>query len=226
MDVAPSDRFEPIVDPRPDDQAWPALSWPIDADLELTGSTVRLTTLDTAADAAELFAALDHPDVWAHLPISPAGLDDYTAFLDSLVARDDWHVFTVRLTRPLGGFDEGAIVGTSSYLNAMVRDAWLEIGATAYAPAVWGSAVNPECKLLLIGHAIDALHAGRVQIKTDVRNARSQQAIARLGADFEGVLRRHYRRADGTVRDTVMFSIIAEHWPTVRAGLQARLETT
>jgi len=64
---------------------------------------------------------------------------------------------------------------------------------------------------------------GRVQLKTDIRNHRSQQAIARLGAQFEGVLRRYQRRGDGTVRDTVMFSITAEEWPAVRAGLKARI---
>ena len=64
---------------------------------------------------------------------------------------------------------------------------------------------------------------GRVQLKTDIRNERSQRAIAGIGAQFEGVLRRYQRRADGTVRDTVMFSITAEEWPEVRAGLEARI---
>ena len=84
-----------------------------------------------------------------------------------------------------------------------VADARLEIGLTAYRPQVWASVVNPECKLLLLGLAFEALGAGRVQLKTDVRNERSQRAIARLGARHEGTLRRYQRRADGTVRDTV-----------------------
>jgi RimJ/RimL family protein N-acetyltransferase len=71
--------------------------------------------------------------------------------------------------------------------------------------------------------AFEVLGAGRVQLKTDVRNARSQQAIARLGAQYEGVLRRYQRRADDTVRDTVMFSILAEEWPAVRDRLQRRV---
>ncbi len=83
--------------------------------------------------------------------------------------------------------------------------------------------MNPETKLLLLGHAFDVLGAGRVQLKTDVRNVRSQQAIARLGARYEGTLRRYQRRADGTVRDTVLFSILAEEWPAVRDALRARL---
>ncbi|HEU4581308.1 MAG TPA: GNAT family protein, partial [Polyangiaceae bacterium] len=71
--------------------------------------------------------------------------------------------------------------------------------------------------------AFERLGAGRVQLKTDVRNQRSQRAIARLGARYEGTLRRYQRRDDGTVRDTVLFSILAEEWPQVRAGLLARL---
>lgn len=220
--VTPSGRFEPLPDPRPDDRVWPDLVWPVPGDVELVGSSVRLTRLDVAADVEELFAVLDHPEVWANLPVDPGSVDDYAAFLRGLEARDGWHAWTVRLERPTGGFDAGTIVGTTSYLNAEPSVASVEIGATAYAPAVWGTVVNPECKLLLLGHAFDVLGAGRVQIKTDVRNARSQQAIARLGAQFEGVLRRHFRRSDGTVRDTVMFSVIAEEWPSVRAGLEAR----
>jgi RimJ/RimL family protein N-acetyltransferase len=97
------------------------------------------------------------------------------------------------------------------------------LGWTAYTPSVWGTAVNPECKLLLLGHAFDRLGAGRVQLKTDVRNVRSQRAIARLGARYEGTLRRYQRRADGSVRDTILFSVTAEDWPQVRAGLVERL---
>jgi RimJ/RimL family protein N-acetyltransferase len=92
-----------------------------------------------------------------------------------------------------------------------------------YSPAVWSSHVNPECKFLLLQFAFERLGMGRVQLKTDIRNVRSQQAIARLGATFEGVLRRYQRRTDDTVRDTVLFSITAEEWPQVRDHLQGRL---
>jgi RimJ/RimL family protein N-acetyltransferase len=125
--------------------------------------------------------------------------------------------------RPVGGLPRGAVAGTSSYLEVSPHDARLEIGWTAYAPAVWGSALNPEAKLLLLGYAFETLVMGRVQLKTDIRNVRSQQAIARLGARYEGVLRRYQRRADASIRDTVLFSITAEQWPEVRARLSARL---
>ena len=122
--------------------------------------------------------------------------------------------------RPLAGLAAGTVIGTSSYLDVSVIDARLEIGSTAYDRRVWGTAVNPEAKLLLLSHAFDVLGAGRVQLKTDVRNQRSQRAIARLGARYEATLRRYQRRSDDTVRDTVLFSILAEEWPAVRAGLE------
>jgi RimJ/RimL family protein N-acetyltransferase len=160
--------------------------------------------------------------VWQHVAGRPAGPDQAGRMLRQ------WHAsgrlpWLVRLLRPVAGLPAGAVAGMSSYLDVSVNDARLEIGGTAYAPPLWGSSVNPETKLLLIGHAFDVLGAGRVQLKTDVRNTRSQQAIARLGAHCEGTLRRYQRRADGTVRDTVVFSVLAEEWPAVREGLLARL---
>ena len=117
---------------------------------------------------------------------------------------------------------EGRVVGTTSFLEVSPRDARLEIGWTVYAPEVWATEVNPVCKYLLMDWAFGS-GFGRVQLKTDIRNARSQRAIARLGARYEGVLRRYQRRQDGSVRDTVLFSVTVEEWPAVRDGLRARL---
>ena len=117
---------------------------------------------------------------------------------------------------------DGDVVGTTSYMEVSPDDARLEIGFTVYAPEVWASDVNPSCKLLLMEWAF-AHGFGRVQLKTDIRNARSQQAIARLGAQYEGVLRRYQRRQDGSVRDTVVFSVTKEDWEGSRARLLARL---
>jgi RimJ/RimL family protein N-acetyltransferase len=208
-------RFDPVADSRPDDVPWPAMSWPPAADTELRGGTVVLTPFEPARDAAELFTALDSDAVWRHVAGRPGHATAMAQRLGESMAagRLPW---VVRLV-------DGAVVGMSSYLEVSVPDARLEIGATAYAPAVWGTAVNPETKLLLLQHAFEALGAGRVQLKTDVRNVRSQQAIARLGARYEGTLRRYQRRDDGTVRDTVLFAIAAEDWPAVRDGLRARL---
>jgi N-acetyltransferase len=216
------ERFAAIADPRPGDGPWPAMTWPPSPDTELRGTAVVLTPVVPERDAAELFAALDDDAVWRHVPGRPMDADDLAGVLTAAIAggRLPW---LVRLARPVGGLAEGAVAGMSSYLEVSVPDARLEIGFTTYVPAVWASAVNPETKLLLLAHAFEVLGAGRVQLKTDVRNVRSQQAIARLGARYDGTLRRHQRRADGTVRDTVLFSVVAEEWPAVRDGLRACL---
>lgn len=214
--------FRPVPDARPDDGPWPAMSWPPAPGTRLRGAAVELTPVDPERDAAELFAALDSDDVWRHVAGRPKDPEHYRRLLARAV--DDGRVpWLVRLVRPVGGLAPGTVVGTSSYLEVSAHDARLEIGHTTYSPAVWATAVNPACKLLLLGHAFDVLRAGRVQLKTDVRNVRSQQAIARLGARHEGTLRRYQRRADGSVRDTVLFSVTAEDWPQVRAGLEERL---
>lgn len=117
----------------------------------------------------------------------------------------------------------GRAVGWTTYLDVAVQDERLEIGWTWYGRAHWRSAVNSETKLLLLTHAFEELGMGRVQLKTDHRNERSQAAIARLGARREGVLRRHRRRPDGSWRDSVYFSLLADEWPAAKARLTARL---
>lgn len=218
-------RFAPVPDPRPEDSPWPELSWPIAARTELVGDVVQLGPADPATDADDLFRALDHDAVWTHVAGRPGDRQQFEELLGTWQARDDWHTWVARIRRAVAGLRAGAVVGTTSYLDASARDARLEIGATLYTPAAWATAVNPETKLLLLGYAFDALQAGRVQLKTDIRNQRSQQAIARLGARYEGTLRRHHRRVDGTVRDSVMFSVAAEDWPDVRQRLTVRLRS-
>ncbi|MCQ9130208.1 GNAT family N-acetyltransferase [Streptomyces hilarionis] len=114
-------------------------------------------------------------------------------------------------------------IGWTAYMDIDMANERLEIGWTWYGRAYWRSAVNTETKLLLLTHAFEELGAGRVQLKTDHLNHRSQAAIERIGAQREGVLRRHRRRPDGTWRNTVYFSILAEEWPTAKKRLIARL---
>ncbi|MFJ5807598.1 GNAT family N-acetyltransferase [Streptomyces sp. NBC_01426] len=117
----------------------------------------------------------------------------------------------------------GKAIGWTTFMDVDAANERLEIGWTWYGRAHWRSAVNTETKLLLMTHAFEELGMGRVQLKTDHMNLRSQAAIARLGARREGVLRRHRRRPDGTWRDTVYFSLLAEEWPDAKARLGARL---
>jgi RimJ/RimL family protein N-acetyltransferase len=217
-------RFEPIPDARPGDMPWPEMVWPPDPDVRLPGRFVELSLLDVARDGAELFTVLDHERVWEHTSARPRTAEEYVEQLGRALAlgRLPW---VVRLREGVGGLRADSVVGTTSYLDVSITDARLEIGSTAYTPAVWGSAVNLETKLLLMTHAFEVLGVGRVQLKTDVRNVRSQRAIARLGARYEGTLRRYQRRVDGSVRDTVMFSVTAEEWPAVEQGLAKRLDS-
>jgi RimJ/RimL family protein N-acetyltransferase len=214
--------FTPIADARPHDAPWPAMAWPPTA-TRLVGHVVELTPCVPERDAAALFERLDDDALWLH---SAGRSPDAASLAFSLAKRqaEGRFVWTVRLLKPQGPFAAGAVVGTTSYLEVSAPDARLEIGATMYARAAWASKVNPDTKRLLLEYAFDVLGAARVQLKTDVRNARSQQAIARLGARYEATLRRHQRRDDGTLRDTVLFSILAEEWPDVRYGLLRRLE--
>ncbi|MDB5312506.1 MAG: hypothetical protein JWO38_6708 [Gemmataceae bacterium] len=114
-------------------------------------------------------------------------------------------------------------MGSTSYLDPVPEHRRVEIGATWYRPDVWGTAVNPECKLLLLAYAFEALGLNRVAFVTDVRNERSQAAIAKLGAVREGVCRAHMVTRDGRVRDSVLFGIIAAEWSHAKAQLLARL---
>jgi RimJ/RimL family protein N-acetyltransferase len=189
---------------------WPQAEWP--PPHELVGDHVTLSQF-VPADAPELYAALDHDACWDHVAGRPTSPEEYAATLSQAPQSGRWPWVVRRASE---------VVGTTSYLEVSLPDARLEIGSTVYSPLVWATEVNPECKLLLMSWAFD--HGfGRVQLKTDIRNRRSQAAIAKLGAAYEGVLRRYQRRQDGTVRDTVMFSVTAEEWPGVRERLRARL---
>lgn len=117
----------------------------------------------------------------------------------------------------------GDAVGGTTYLDIAPADKRLEIGSTWHGRAFWRTAINTECKFLLLRHAFETLGCHRVQLKTDARNERSQAAIARLGAVREGVLRAHMVMPDGWVRDSVMFSIVAAEWPAVKARLEGWL---
>lgn len=127
--------------------------------------------------------------------------------------------FTVRL---VGGPHDGEIVGASTLGDLDEEREHAHIGWTAYDPRVWATQVNPETKLLMLGLAFSRGY-GRVKLQADERNVRSRGAMEKLGATFEGVVRRDMRRADGSWRDSAVYSILIDEWPDVRAGLERRL---
>lgn len=209
-------RFVAKEDSRPNDIVWPKVIWPVDKNTILTGQTVQVTC-QNESDFPELFAALDDDELWQFAVSRPKSVDEMLAPFRARSVDSPWQPWIVReiLT--------GRVVGSTSFLDTSAHDGRTEIGATTYIREVWGTKVNPETKFLLLQFAFETLGMGRVQLKTDIRNVRSQQAIARLGATYEGVLRRFQRRADGTVRDTVLFSITSEEWPKVKSRLEERL---
>ncbi|GAA5006572.1 GNAT family protein [Kitasatospora paranensis] len=187
----------------------------------LTGRHVRLEPL-AEAHVPDLFAASGgDEEVWRWLPYDVPQSEQEMAL----------HI-GARLAEAAGGgcvpfavidLADGRAVGVTCYLDYSAQDELVEIGGTWYARRVWRSAVNTEAKLLLLTHAFDELGMGRVSWKTDHRNERSQNAIRRLGAVYEGTLRRHRRRPDGSWRDSVYFSMLDDEWSAARARLTERL---
>jgi N-acetyltransferase len=116
-------------------------------------------------------------------------------------------------------------IGATSYMDIQRKNRGLEIGGTWITPSAWRTPINTESKYLLLRHAFETLGCLRVQLKTDVRNVRSQQAIERIGAVKEGVLRKHMLTRIGYIRDTVMYSIIDTEWHVVKARLERFLES-
>ncbi len=119
---------------------------------------------------------------------------------------------------------DGDIVGSTRYFNVDAANRRLEIGHTWYAKRAQRSAVNTECKLLLLTHAFEALQCIAVEFRTHFFNFASRAAIARLGAKQDGILRNHQVMPDGTRRDTVVFSVIESEWPSVKRNLQFLLD--
>ncbi len=177
---------------------------------------VRLEPFAEDHRAGLIAAAEADLSIFQHIPFGVAERG-YSAWFDLLRADQ-----AAGRSIPHAVFLDGAVVGQSCYLNIRPRDAGVEIGSTWYVRAAQGGIVNPSCKLLLIGNAFDQ-GAERVELKTDALNAHSRGAMLKMGAQFEGIHRRHMRRADGTLRDTAWFSVIREEWPAVRAGLEARV---
>ncbi|MBL3699336.1 GNAT family N-acetyltransferase [Leucobacter luti] len=118
--------------------------------------------------------------------------------------------------------DTGAIIGMTTYMNIQAETPRVEIGSTWNAASAQGIGTNPESKLLLLQHAFEQWHCTAVEFCTDFHNHQSRAAIARLGAKQDGILRAH-RRAEGYLRDTVVFSITQPEWPGVRRGLEHRV---
>jgi len=184
----------------------------------LSGARLRLEPLERRHEAGLAQSVAADPSAFTISgPVPPAGLGPW------LARAFEERATGARLAFAAVDAGTGQAVGSSSYLDIAPGDGRIEIGATWYGRAWWGTHVNPEAKLLLLAHAFDDLGATRVAFRTDAANARSRSAIERLGAVFEGIHRNREHRPDGTLRDTAYYSILPAEWPSVRAGLEERL---
>ena len=186
----------------------------------LYGHHARLEPMHAGHDA-DLAAVAADGELWKLRVTSVPEPDQAAMYIAAaLMGQHDGHMLPFVVREPASG----QIVGSTRYHDIVPAADRVEIGYTWYARRVQRTAINTECKLLLLGHAFDTLGCAVVGLRTDHMNFASQRAIERLGAHRDGVIRHHAPRRDGTVRDTVMYSIVAGEWPEVKAQLQWQLE--
>jgi RimJ/RimL family protein N-acetyltransferase len=183
--------------------------------LELNG--VRLEPL-TLAHADGLRTAVADGDLWTLRVTSAPEPHMVEKYIQTALETPN------RLGFAVLDANSGAVIGTTSYHDIVPVVDRVEIGWTWYAKSRQRSHVNTSCKLMLLTHAFDTLGCAVVGLRTDCLNFASQAAIERLGAARDGVIRHQHPRRDGTVRDTVMYSILRDEWPAIAERLQSRLE--
>jgi RimJ/RimL family protein N-acetyltransferase len=190
--------------------------------VELIGRRSKLIPLEIG-HLPGLLDAGQFAEIWAYMPQNLMHADAMEAWIgEALRAQQQQRELPFTIVDQ----ETGQIVGSTRLLDIDRPNRGVEIGWTWLTPTVWRTRVNTECKYLLLRHCFETLQAIRVQFKTDLRNERSQQAIARLGATREGVLRHQRILPDGYRRDSVYFSILEQEWPAVKARLEGRLEST
>lgn len=183
-------------------------------DLTLQAHGVHLVPL--ADDHAAALAAFVDERVWAGMTSpTPRGVEDLRGVVRTALDTPGRYAFAVLV--------DGEVVGSTSFYDVDLGMGRLEIGHTFYDPRVWGTHVNPACKLALMTHAFDVWQVARVAYRVEARNSRSIAAVTKLGARPEGRLRGHRVAADGTRQDSLYFSVLADEWPDVWARLEARL---
>lgn len=191
------------------------------APVTLTGRFVRLEPLTRDhVDALASFAY--EPSLWTWTAMQPLDRPSLEAWVEEGLAGgrggSGLPFATVLIEKNL-------VVGSTRFLNISARDGRMEIGATVVAPEYQRSAVNTEAKLLMLRHAFETLGATRVELKTHKDNAKSRRAIERIGAQFEGIHRKHMLHHDGSRRDTAWYSILDDEWPAVKARLEGMLRS-
>ena len=184
----------------------------------LTGKFVHLEPLSEAHVPGLTAAGAGDESIWKHMLYGDIQTEeDILGWVRDILSRPDLPFAVIHL-------ESGRVVGATRYLNITPEHRGLEIGGTWYGEEFQRTAVNTECKYLLLQHAFESLSCIRVQFKTDLRNVRSQKAIERLGAKREGVLRNHMILPDGKYRDSVFYSILDVEWLDIKKRLEEKLD--
>ena len=173
------------------------------------------------SDVDEIYEVATDERIWEHIAYALSTKEEVEKYVHSQVRLNESEeryvlVIVDRVTNK--------IIGSTSIYEISKEHSRCEIGSTWLTPSYWRTAVNTNCKYLLLQHVFETLELERVQLKTDNLNIRSQNAIMRIGAKFEGRLRSHMRRKDGTMRDTMLYSIIREEWPAIKGMLEERMK--
>ncbi|MDF2788328.1 MAG: hypothetical protein K0S80_1426 [Neobacillus sp.] len=186
---------------------------------ELEGQCVRLVPI--SLDHLEgLWEAAKPDEIWTYMATTVRSREEMEQMIASAIQkREKGTDYTFVVIN-----QDNRIIGSTRYLDISQEHKSLEIGSTWYHPDVWRTRVNTECKYLLLRHAFESWQLRRVQLKTDSRNFRSQQAIERIGAVKEGTLRKDRKISGGYVRDTVFFSILQDEWRIVKKELARKLD--
>lgn len=187
--------------------------------IELRGERALLLPLELSHTDA-LWEAGQSAEIWRYMPQCPQTRGDMQRLVQAAMTVQEQGS---ELPFAIGDQETGRIVGSTRFLDISVPDRHWEIGGTWLTPDVWRTRINTECKFLLLRHSFETMDMIRVSLKTDARNVQSQQAIERIGGVKEGVFRRHRILADGYIRDSVYYSVIAEEWPTVKQRLEGLL---
>ena len=189
----------------------------------LSGRRVRLEPVEPR-HAAELENYTDEAEIWRLM--SFGSLSDPVALVKFIGERTEELGRGEGITFAIVDLASGKAVGTTSLFDFVAIDERIEIGRTWIGRPFWRTGVNTECKLLLLTHAFEVLGCRRVQLQTDALNVRSQAAILRIGAVKEGVLRRNRTCGGGRIRDSMIFSVLKEEWPRVKAHLLELIDQT
>ncbi|HEX4197331.1 MAG TPA: GNAT family protein [Caulobacteraceae bacterium] len=192
--------------------------WPPEITLEGRHAILAPLSLDHAEALAE---AVKDGELWKLWYTGVASPDGMVADIEGRLGR---RAVGAALPFTVIARASGKPVGMTTYMNLDRQTPRVEIGATWYRASVQRTSINTECKLMLLGHAFEALACPAVEFRTHFLNHQSRRAIERLGAKLDGVLRNHVRMPDGTLRDTCVYSILESEWPTVRRHLQWQLE--